>query len=995
MQDYVHANSTVQLAVFREQVMVARQQAGHLQKDLASALSLDSQVLSRKLRASGRDRLRPQEVKQIVKTLASWDALSTQDEAVSLLRLMSLKADSFSADEWNSPPLSRLEKLPAHAPTLNVSAPDTKRTSRTQTPLPVPLTPLIGRQWTVALVCERLRQKVRLLTLLGTGGVGKTRLSLEVAHQMQQDFADGVFFVSLASLHNATLVPAMVAEVLSLPQAGSRSRPLEQMLQEYLREKHMLLVLDNFEHLLEAAGFVANLLEAAPGIKVLVTSRAVLQLYGEHEVGVPPLDIPPLPFKQNAATSGQYGAIQLFIERARAVVPGFALTDDNASDITEICIRLDGLPLAIELAAARIRLLSPQSLLARLDHRLQVLTSTARNVPARQQTLRDTITWSYRLLSVEEQQLFRLLSVFVGGCTLEAIEAVASGFKVINILDRVSTLVENSLVQQIEQDDGEPRLVLLETIREYALECLQTSGELAAAQQAHTWYYLALAEEAEPHLAEPEQVRWLDRLDSEYENLSAVLRYNMAGGDEKVEHALRLGTALAWFWYVRGHENDGRRWLEWVQAEHQGSAAVRTRAAGALNQAARLAIWRDEYELAQTLSSESLALYREVGDIRGMAWSLYWLGDATQDRSNYAAAHALYEEALALFQQVENQEGSAYTLAALAYGVANQGDFPRACMLAEEALTLFRTRGDKQGILYALVRLIRCLYLSQADSARALVLAQECLALSKEVGYKQGIAAALSYLGLLALQWRDEDRARSNLEEALCLRKELASPWGIARGMYYLASLSMVQHDYATARTYYEECLQRSSAIGDKEFLASCLEGLGAAAVAQGGGEESGSESVWAAQLWGAAEHLREAIGAPMPPVQRAPYEQALSQAHSQVSEQVFRAAWEEGRSMTAKQVLAAQSATKTSASTIGSPAATLATKPVTNAAGLTAREVEVLRLLAQGWTDAQIAEHLIISPRTVNRHTTSLYSKLGVSSRAAATRYAIEHHML
>lgn len=878
-------------------------------------------------------------------------------------------------------------------------------------PLPAPLAPLLGRQDEQTRLLTLLQESgVRLLTLTGPGGVGKTRLLLAVAHALSADF-DTVCLVPLAAISDPEFVFPAIALALGL-RDGSPDSILEEF-QEIFSTQSLLLLLDNFEQVLDAATKLPDLLAVCPRLTILVTSRAPLRLYGEQEFPVCPLPLPDL--KQHAAREAlaQYAAITLFVERTQAIKPDFQMTDANAYTIAEICTRLDGLPLAIELAAVRMRLLSPQALLARLSHRLEVLTCGARNLPARQQTLRDTIAWSYHLLPHQGQKLFRWLAVCTGGCTLQAAEALAlaAGLAADTILDEIYILVENHLLRQVQQSDGEPRLLLLETLREYGLECLQTCGELAAAQQAHAQQYLSLAQEAGPHLSGPEQVYWLDRLDREQENLRAVLQRATTGGDEEVEHALHLGTNLAWFWYVRGHASDGSRWLDWMQTERRGNTAVRARA---LNQAARLAIWRDEYALAGTLSSESLTLYREMGNIKGMAQALFWLGDATQDRSNYPAAHALYEQALALYKEAGDREGYAYALAAPAYGIASQGNFVQAQKLAEEALALFRTLGDKQGILYALVRLIRCLYFSQSDPSRARLLARESLALSREVGYKQGIAAALSYQGLLALQEGDTTTAQSRLEEAMQLRKELTSPWGIARGTYYLAGLSLAQRDYATASTRYETCLEMVREVGDREFLASCLEELAAVIVAWA--EDTGQQTahtaqyVWAGQLWGAAECVRESIGAPLPPMHRDIYEQALARVQKHLGVSVLREAWARGRDMTPEQVLAA----RPSSHSISRPAATTPSplqlpahpsgrasdrsptpQPLASSVGLTAREKEVLRLVAQGLTNPQIAEQLVVSLPTINTHVASIFNKLGVNSRSAATRHAVERHLV
>jgi DNA-binding CsgD family transcriptional regulator/tetratricopeptide (TPR) repeat protein len=562
----------------------------------------------------------------------------------------------------------------------------------------------------------------------------------------------------------------------------------------------------------------------------------------------------------------------------------------------------------------------------------------------------------------------------------------------VHVEQELILLLENHLVQLMEQGDEEPRLFLLETIREYGLERLEHSREREAVQQAHARYYLALAEEAAPHLTDAEQVRWLDLLDRERENLRAVLQRSMSGGDEEVEQALRLGRVLAEFWFVRGHSSDGRRWSEWVQAERRGSTAVR---AGALIQAATLAHWRDEYELAQALSSESLALYRVLGDAQGMANALFWLANASQYRGDYVAARTLLEEALSLFRQVGDQRGAAYALAVLAY--TDLGDFQRARAYAEKSLALFRAQGDKQGVLYALWRLVRCLYLSQADPARTLALAQEMLALSLEVGFKQTIAYAHGCLGNLAIQRGEEDRARYHLVEALTIHKEIWHPWGIALGIYDLAGLSMVQRDYTTACSSYEECLQRSNAIGDKVLFVSCLEGLAAAVAARGAEEGLVSELFWAARLWGAAAHLREAVERPMYPVHRAAYEHALAQAQRRINEQTFRTAWDEGRSMTPEQALATGQAEGEPSVKVSSPSPTAASsrQRILHPKGLTPREVEVLRLLAGALTNDQIAERLVVSLPTVKTHVAALFNKLGVHSRSAATRYAVENHLV
>jgi predicted ATPase/DNA-binding CsgD family transcriptional regulator len=763
--------------------------------------------------------------------------------------------------------------------------------------LPSELSSFVGRDREIAEV-RRILENNRLLTLTGSGGCGKTRLALVAASELVQRFEDGVWMVELAPLAEPSLVPQAVAFAL-----GVRERPgssLTEALSDYLRTRKLLLILDNCEHLIDACAELAEAwLHSCPGLRVLATSREVLGITGEIAWPVPSLSLPDLRRLPDIESLPRYESARLFVERATSVKPNFKLTEQNVPAVAQVCYRLDGIPLAIELAAARTKVLAVEEISARLGDSFILLAAGSRTAMPRQRTLHATMDWSHELLSREERVLFRRLSVFAGGFTLEAAESICAGEELQRdeVLELLSQLVDKSLAVAQERD-GAARYRLLETIRQYGWERLEEAGEAAYVREQHARYYLAAAEEAESELKGEGQVAWLERLEREHDNLRVAMAWLLERGES--EEAARLGWSLWLFWGIRTHLAEGRRSMERALSARGGVAMSASARAKALFVAGMMANYQGDHLSAEPLVQESLRLFKEREDKLGTAYALSNAGYVALGRGRYQQAIAVIEEAVDLFLEEGEKWGAAIEFGFLAVAWRNQGDHERTKRLAERGL-----------------------------------------AISREIGERQATTSALYTLAILAQTEGKHERARDLLREGLKLSAEL----------------------------------------GNEADVAHCLERLASMYGAEG-------KILRAARLWGAEEMLLEkledAVYTYVP--DRSLHRSQVSAARSQLDEAAWTAAWTEGRVMSLEQAVEYALEQEPTPD----PAA-----PKTYLAGLSAREADVLRLVATGLTNAEVAKKLFLSSRTVDWHLSSIYRKLGLHSRAGASRFASEHGLL
>ena len=819
------------------------------------------------------------------------------------------------------------------------------KSSQTLHNLPTLLSSFVGREREIA----ELRQLLlinRLITLTGAGGAGKTRLALKVSQEVLDRFENGVWLVELASIVDSALVPQTIASVLNVRE--SSQRPLMDELVNHLTTRQTLLVLDNCEHLIDVCAQIAEtLLQKCPDLKILVTSREVLGITGEEAWVVPPLSLPsqqPWTNPSNAQDTLRYyerfESVQLFIARAKSAYSAFRLTAETGPWVAEICRSLDGMPLAIELAAARVRGLSVKQIAQRLDERFQLLTTGSRTAPPRQQTLLSTLDWSYALLSEKEQKVLQRLSVFAGNVTLEAAEAVCAGEGVesAEVLDMLFRLVNKSLVMSDLPEAGAirflPSYYLLETIHQYALEKLTESGEADHARDRHLNYFVQWAENAESHLSDVEQLHWFESYEAEHDNLRAALEWCNAN-EKRAELGLRLAVACSRFWRLRGYLSEGRARIS-DALSHKRVHEKTERRARALHWHASLAYLQSDLPSTRLLLEESLSIWRELDlpNNSGLADTLDLLGELATEEGDYATAPALFEEALDIFRRLEDPRGVGDMLMQLGWAYMRMGAYDKVFSHMDEALSLFR-----------------------------------------EIGQPPLLAFSLAGLGELAIRQRHYERAAQLLEESLAIRKQHVHKWGTAASLGSLGWISLRKHDFNEMRRRLGESLDIRMEIGDKGGIAWCLEKLAEAKYEE-------SQFTEAVKVFGHAEALRAPIRSVIDPADQEDYNHIISGLRSALGSDEFALLWADGAVMLLEEVIEIA---------LSEPGSESTHSEKEKLGGLTAREREVAALIAQGKSNREIANEMTVGVKTVETYVTRILNKLGFDSRVHIATWAIE----